>query len=516
MKTRWRLFGGFILAILALLPLNAQYVHSAEPPIDPLAPYFSWRSTAGVDQRHSNRSLFDGPTVPSIRWILPGGLSAEITHIGPSLLDPAGILYAPQTPAGGTLRYTRYTQITPTIGITVGSVGPFWGQPTAATIFNTAVYVFGQNDIFVESSGTWPVFVFAGGQYDCIIYSPSPFLGVPDLFVNIGDLRSHGLPIRRIAAQKTHIGTYTDGLLSYALISDMIRIDDQGFGVPNPVAVGVFWVASQRGTGPVVVIDYTSFAGSVSAALGPGVFNQHNDSGFIGFHDGSVFVYDLTTIPLPSFSNAFTVMELSLSDLLDPNDWSSGIDPIESDSVDRPIVFNEDNLVAYICATNNGRVYAVDALTGARLWGTRLVPGRAAPIMGGPAIGTDEFGFETLYVVARTASNRGTLFAIDADNGNIKWQFPLQNISRCTPTVDSEGRIYVGDDRGILYAINSDGVLLWRLNLGASIRVAPAIVSDANGTPLLLVAASNRNLFAIEQRTVIDIPLGGIGVGGGP
>ncbi len=531
MKARWQLWSCLIIAGCFLTPLWAQYVHTAEPPLflGPGINHSSVRPTAGANQRHSYTSLFDGPTVPRIRWIVAGGMSAEVTHFAPPLIDPAGMLIVPQAPGSGTQRYSRYSYITPTAGRVMGFVlfgpswnrftrAPFWGQLTAATVFNTAVYLFGQNDIFLGSADNWPVFVFAGGQYDCMVYSPSPFLGVPDLEVNIGDLRSHGLPIRRVAAQKTHIGTYTDGLLSYALISDMVLLDDQGGALPNPVAVGVFWVASQRGTGAVLVIDYTSFAGASSAALGAGVFNEHNDSGFLGFHDGSVLVYDLTTIPTPSLTNAFTVMSLSLADLLDPNDWSSGIDPIQSDSVDRPIIVNRDNTNAFICATNNGRVYAVDALTGDRLWGTRLRPGLTTPITGGPALGTDEFGFETLYVVGRTASNRCTLFALDADTGNIKWQFPLQNISRCNPTVDRNGRVYVGDDRGILYSINYDGTLLWRLNLGASITVAPSIVLDANGTPIMLVAASNRTLFAIEERTIIDIPggIGGVGIGGGP
>lgn len=536
MKTNWRFLGIWIVAGLLVSILPAQYVHDAEPPPDRVTNFsgvipnnhFSRRSTAGANQRHSHTSPFDGPTVPSIRWVASGGLLAEVTHFAPPLIpDPAGMLVVPQQFGTGTLRYSRYSYITPTQGIVMGRVGfgpswnrasraPFWGRLTAVTVFNTAVYVFNANDVLTGTTDNWPVFIFAGGQYDCLIYSPSPFINVPDLNVNLGDIFS-GTPIRRVAAHKTHIGTYTDGLLTYALISDTVRYDDLWGDLPNPVAVGVFWISSARGTGPVVVVDYTSFAGASSAALGAGVFNEHNDTGFIGYHDGTILMYDLTTIPYPSFANAFTVMDLSQSDLLDPNDWTSGTDPIASDSVDRPIIFNEDNTQAFVCASNSGRVYSVDALTGARLWGTRLKPGRNVPIMGGPALGKDPFGFETLYVVGRTASNRCTLFAIDVSSGNIKWEFPLQNISRCNPTVDRNGRVYLGDDRGILYAIDAGGNPIWRLNLGAPITVAPSIVLDENGTPLMLVGASNRNLFAIEERRIIEIPgSGGIGLGGTP
>ncbi|MCS7065008.1 MAG: hypothetical protein NZL85_01900, partial [Fimbriimonadales bacterium] len=94
----------------------------------------------------------------------------------------------------------------------------------------------------------------------------------------------------------------------------------------------------------------------------------------------------------------------------------------------------------------------------------------------------------------------------------------LQNVSRCTPTVDANGRVFIGDDRGMLYAINPDGSILWTRYLGAAIRVSPVLVrieTDTGPIDLLYVAASNRMLYAFVESTPIRIPPGGTGTGVG-
>jgi outer membrane protein assembly factor BamB len=170
-----------------------------------------------------------------------------------------------------------------------------------------------------------------------------------------------------------------------------------------------------------------------------------------------------------------------------------------------------DNQTIFLCATNSGRVYAVDALNGgAKLWVAEL----GQPIMAGPSLGPDpqNGNEETLYVVTRSGTNRSTLVAIRAADGTVKWQRALGTVSRCTPTIDGNGRLFIGDDRGTLYAFNPDGTILWRRNLGAPIRVAPVLASvptDAGAIDVLYVAASNRMLYAFVETTPIRIPPGG-------
>ncbi|GBC90501.1 MAG: PQQ-binding-like beta-propeller repeat protein [Fimbriimonadales bacterium] len=474
------LLGSVVLCQIA----SAQYVQNALPPED-----ISSRPIFGDNQRLSHTSRYAGPTVPQVRWVASGGAIHEPT-------DLQGTVVAPQMTAFGSVRYPYYGFFDSLTGEFGGPFGPFWGQVSPLTTFNTAVYVFGDNDVLLQVIPEWPVFILSGGQYEARVISPSPVLGVPDL-----DTTLRGVP-----AYRSGFGVYTDGLMSYAVLGD-------NFG--NLFAIGVYWVISNRYTGPFVGTDFsfTPFPPIISAVWSTAVFNEYNDSGFAAYHNGVVLQYDIAAIPAPQISNGFTVMDLSQDDRVDPNDPSSDPDPIPSDSVDRPIVFNRDNTVAYICASNYGRIYAVDALTGDRIWGLKLDVNRRIPIMAGPSLGTDGAGNERLYVIGRTASNRSTLYAIDTQTGTVVWQRALPNVSRCTPTVDVNGRLYFGDDRGFLYCYDANGNQIWRLSFGAPINVSPALMLDSAGDPILVVAVSNRYLVAIQQRQPIPPTGGTIGVG---
>lgn len=477
------LFGCAALCQIA----SAQYVLNALPP-----ERISSRPIFGDNQRLSHASRYAGPTVPQVRWVATGGAIHEMTNL---ITTDGSFVIAPQMTAFGSVRFPYYGFFETLAGGSAGILGPFWGQVAPLTILNTAVYVFGDNDVLLQVIPEWPVYVLSGGQYDVQVISPGP-LGLPALNATL-----RGLP-----AYRGGIGVYTDGLMSYAVLGD-------NFG--NLFAIGAYWVISNRYTGAYVGVDFsfTPFPPIFSAVWSTAVFNEHNDSGFAAYHNGIVLQYNTAAIPLPQISNDFTVMELSQDDLTDPNDPNSEPDPIPSDSVDRPIVFNRDNTVAYICASNYGRIYAVDALTGDKLWGLKLDVNRRIPIMAGPSLGTDGAGNERLYVMGRTASTRSTLYAIDTQTGTIAWQRALPNVSRCTPTVDVDGRLYFGDERGFLYCYDANGNQVWRLNFGAAINVSPALMLDSDGDPILVVAVSNRYLVAIQQRPPIPPVGGSIGVG---
>jgi outer membrane protein assembly factor BamB len=444
----------------------------------------------GNDVRNSHYNPnAQGPTNPRLLWFLPGGLIEE------PLVDDGGFLWAPTHPDPTNPRYTQYRIIRGLSGRIAGVIGPFWGQASTPIIFQTAVYVRSDSGDFVDVIGDWPVLVFCGGQYDVTVYSPDP-LGVADLYW-VGNV---GLP-----AYRSGLTAYTDGTSGYFMLGDntgLVR------------AVMVFWIVVGEQGIPYLYIDAPiTGSGAVYGLTGSSQYSDimisvHHSTDLVG---AQIFAMDMTALDAPA-----VMWEASLADLSRANPPDTT--PIDSDTCDRPAVMSTDNQTVFLCATNYGRVYAVNALNATKLWVAEL--GR--PIMAGPSLGPDPTNGneETLYVVTRSGANRSTLVAIRASDGTVKWQRALATVSRCTPTIDRNGRLFIGDDRGTLYAFEPNGTILWRRNLGAPIRVAPVLASipaDPQPIDVLYVAASNRMLYAFIETTPVRFPPGtgtGSGIGG--
>lgn len=83
----------------------------------------------------------------------------------------------------------------------------------------------------------------------------------------------------------------------------------------------------------------------------------------------------------------------------------------------------------------------------------------------------------TMYVP--TSNKKGNLFAVDALTGNIKWMYSIPNVTygggAC---VGSDGTIYQGDQKGVVYAITSGGDTKWTFKTGGKIEGFPAITSN--------------------------------------
>jgi outer membrane protein assembly factor BamB len=178
---------------------------------------------------------------------------------------------------------------------------------------------------------------------------------------------------------------------------------------------------------------------------------------------------------------------------------------VPSDSVDRPIAVTSNNQTAIVCASNSGRVYGVAMADGSRQWECQA----GGAIMGGPSIGPDpnNGNEDTVYIVVRHSPTQSAIHAIRASDGAGKWVRVLPNVSRCTPTIDRNGVLYLGDERGFLYAINPNGTVKWQTYLSAPIRIAP-VMGEFNyrgqPTTIMFVAASNRFLYAIVDQSVLS------------
>jgi outer membrane protein assembly factor BamB len=454
----------------------------AQPPITEPLLDSAW-PTWGRDMRRSHYvNNLAGPNNPAVLWFTRGGALEE-----PCI--PGNSLWVPQHPAQGA-RYTRYTFYNPVTGRATGSFGPFWGQPSTPIFLNAAVFIIDNNGNFVLPPEPWEALMLSGGQYECLLFSPSPVLGYPDVF----------LTIRGIPAYRTSFGAFTDGFYIYPVFAD-------NFG--NVTVLFLAWfVVVDPNTLQLqdVIADY---GGAIilqvpSAALSSVSSNQSGSRLLLGFHSGLVVAINTATLRPAWVTNIPTLS-------------NSGSGPeVPSDSVDRPIAVTSNNQTAIVCASNSGRVYGVAIANGARQW--EYQAGR--PIMAGPSIDPDpnNANEDTVYIVVRHSPTQSAIHAIRASNGAQKWVRVLPNVSRCTPTIDQNGVLYIGDERGFLYAINPNNTVKWQTYLSAPIRIAPVMgefTYNNNPTTIMYVAASNRFLYAIVDQSVLSTGISpGTGIGG--
>jgi outer membrane protein assembly factor BamB len=108
-----------------------------------------------------------------------------------------------------------------------------------------------------------------------------------------------------------------------------------------------------------------------------------------------------------------------------------------------------------------------------------------APV-GSPAIGADG----TVYV----GSADNYLYAIQS-NGQLKWKFQIGDWVLSSPAIGADGTVYVGSGDHYLYAIQSNGQLKWKYQTGDQVTSSPAIGAD--GT--VYVGSSDHYLYAIQS-----------------
>jgi outer membrane protein assembly factor BamB len=107
-------------------------------------------------------------------------------------------------------------------------------------------------------------------------------------------------------------------------------------------------------------------------------------------------------------------------------------------------------------------------------------------IFSSPTIGSDG----TIYV----GSSDNNLYAINPD-GTEKWNFTTGDIIlRSSPAIGFDGTIYVGSYDDNLYSINPDGTEKWNFTTNNNVNPSPAI--DSDGT--IYVGSSDKNLYAIN------------------
>ena len=209
-----------------------------------------------------------------------------------------------------------------------------------------------------------------------------------------------------------------------------------------------------------------------------------------GLWGGDSFSWDAAyigskPIATPVFDDEGNMWVATVSGLRAVNIYSES--NIFSDNIGinaRPVI-SEANIVYYLGTDNT-----LYALTGeGYLWNTTFngTVGSALAI-------DNENGF--VY----TVNKEGILYKFDTnENGALSEVYNLGANARSI-IVDGNSNVYVGDENGAVTAFDSEGTLLWSINLGSSIAGGLAMNKDG-----IIYAYTNDTLFALGYRAPISI-----------
>jgi outer membrane protein assembly factor BamB len=103
-----------------------------------------------------------------------------------------------------------------------------------------------------------------------------------------------------------------------------------------------------------------------------------------------------------------------------------------------------------------------------------------------PAVSADG----TIYFGAED----GRLYAVSS-NGTVLWNRSTAGAIRSSPSVDSAGNIHFGSDDGYVYCLDPNGTLIWSYETGMPVRSSIGIRAD--GWSMLLTG--NGSLLALDQ-----------------
>jgi uncharacterized repeat protein (TIGR01451 family) len=122
----------------------------------------------------------------------------------------------------------------------------------------------------------------------------------------------------------------------------------------------------------------------------------------------------------------------------------------------------------------NGTLFYVFRPDGTIKWSANVLGG--VGMRNAPALSADG---NTLYIYNSTSFK---VFALNASNGSVLWEYPINGVNYSSFAVDSAGTIYIGTREPAMYAINSNGTLKWRYASPATtwIEAPPAVDSSGN------------------------------------
>ncbi len=131
-------------------------------------------------------------------------------------------------------------------------------------------------------------------------------------------------------------------------------------------------------------------------------------------------------------------------------------------------------------------LYALDADDGSLKWSVRLEGQIRRPLVHN----------KKLYVATPFEFNKGLLYCLDVEDGSTIWKCNLDCTTFCPPCL-SNGRVYVGDEGGILYCIDADtGTKLWKYYTNDEIFNSPTAYDGK-----IYFGNDGGNIYCINAKT---------------
>ncbi len=139
---------------------------------------------------------------------------------------------------------------------------------------------------------------------------------------------------------------------------------------------------------------------------------------------------------------------------------------------------------------DDGSVTALNETNGKAIW--RVIPGGAVPIRNALAI-----SYGRVYI-----GNANKFFALDEITGTTDWSFNTGN-SNSTSAAVSNGVVYFGTGRGNVYAVNATtGTQIWVATTGAAVSSSPALSLGSN---MILVGSNDHYLYALNATSGVRL-----------
>lgn len=125
--------------------------------------------------------------------------------------------------------------------------------------------------------------------------------------------------------------------------------------------------------------------------------------------------------------------------------------------------------------------------TGSTLWTTN-VPGQ---ILGSPVIDRHGHVYVGVSQSPRGEEGKGFLICIDGNSRRVRWQYAAAGAVESTPVVGDDDIVYVGDNAGVVHAVDNRGEAVWQGAVGSPVRSAGTIL------------APNRLAFGRDDDTLV-------------
>ncbi len=152
-----------------------------------------------------------------------------------------------------------------------------------------------------------------------------------------------------------------------------------------------------------------------------------------------------------------------------------------------------------IVGADDDTLYAIDPVAGALLWSTRI--GACAPPRGRGPEGTrcDPDGGPTIGAGGDLYIGADGVYRLSS-TGEVRWHYPPPELGAswhvgAAPLVTREGEVFVGGEDGALVALDRDGGVRWRVELGPDVDAAPVLLSNG----LVVAAADDGRVIAFDQ-----------------